>query len=77
MKIQIITTGGTIDKVYFDAKSDYEIGESQVAEILKESNVTLEYAVRELLHKDSLDSRYTWVGLVTPDLMVGKAYPLW
>ncbi|MDQ2972338.1 MAG: asparaginase, partial [Pseudomonadota bacterium] len=24
--LTVITTGGTIDKVYFDAKSDYQIG---------------------------------------------------
>ncbi len=23
----IVTTGGTIDKVYFDAKSDYQVGD--------------------------------------------------
>ena len=55
MKILIITTGGTIDKVYFDAKSDYEIGDTQVPQILAESNVTLEYDVLSLLRKDSLE----------------------
>jgi hypothetical protein len=25
MKIKFITTGGTIDKVYFDARSEYEV----------------------------------------------------
>ena len=29
------------------------------------------------LHKDSLDSRYAMVGLLTPDRMIGRAYPLW
>jgi L-asparaginase len=55
VKIQIITTGGTIDKVYFDATSAYEVGQSVIREIFEESNVTLDYAVRELMHKDSLD----------------------
>ena len=32
--VAIITTGGTIDKVYFDASSDYEVGDSVVAELL-------------------------------------------
>ena len=32
MKLHVITTGGTIDKVYFDAKSEYEVGEPQVLE---------------------------------------------
>ncbi len=55
MRVLIVTTGGTIDKTYFDAKSDYEIGESTVPEILEESNVTLDYEVVNLLRKDSLD----------------------
>ena len=29
-KLLIITTGGTIDKIYFDDKSDYQIGEPQI-----------------------------------------------
>lgn len=55
MTVRIITTGGTIDKVYFDAKSEYEVGDSHVPEILRESNVTREYVVSNLLRKDSLD----------------------
>lgn len=55
MKVRIITTGGTIDKVYFDAKSAYEVGESHVPEILSESNVTLDFDVVNLLRKDSLE----------------------
>jgi len=55
MKIKFITTGGTIDKVYFDAKSEYEVGPPQVAELLREANVTFEFDVEAVLHKDSLD----------------------
>lgn len=55
MKILLVTTGGTIDKVYFDAQSDYEIGESQIPQILSESHVTLEYEMVNVLKKDSLD----------------------
>ncbi len=55
MKIKIYTAGGTIDKIYFDAKSDYLVGESQVGEILSEANVEIEYSVETLLRKDSLD----------------------
>jgi L-asparaginase len=53
--IKFFTTGGTIDKVYFDAKSEYEVGPPQVLEVLKEANVTLEYTVESLMSKDSLD----------------------
>ena len=55
MHISIYTTGGTIDKVYFDAKSDYKIGEPQITEILRESNVTFSYDSKTLFSKDSLD----------------------
>ena len=53
--IQIFTTGGTIDKVYFDAQSEYEVGEPQVAEILRQVGVGFEYRVETLLRKDSLE----------------------
>ena len=55
MKIHFITTGGTIDKVYFDAKSEYEIGSPQVAEVLKEANVAFDFEIEEVLAKDSLE----------------------
>lgn len=54
MKIRVITTGGTIDKVYFDAASAYDVGEPQVVPLLKEANVTFEYIVESVLRKDSL-----------------------
>lgn len=53
--LKIFTTGGTIDKIYFDAKSQYEVGESIVADCLGEANVTLDYDVESILSKDSLD----------------------
>jgi L-asparaginase len=55
MKIRIFTIGGTIDKVYFDKKSKYEVGEPQIGEILEEANVTFEYEFESILKKDSLD----------------------
>lgn len=55
MRIQIFTTGGTIDKVYFDAKSDFEVGDPQIAKILQESGVTVPYSVETLMRKDSID----------------------
>ena len=53
--ITIFTTGGTFDKVYFDANSQFHIGESQVEPILKEGNVTIDYTVESVLRKDSLE----------------------
>jgi len=53
--ILIFTTGGTIDKIYFDAKSDFQVGEPQIGEILKTVNIAATYRVETLLRKDSLD----------------------
>ena len=53
--IEILTTGGTIDKIYFDAKSSFQVGESPIVDLLKEANLTLEVRVTEVLHKDSLE----------------------
>ena len=54
-KIKFLTTGGTIDKVYFDAKSEFQVGPPQVTELLKDANVTFAYEVESILRKDSLD----------------------
>ncbi|MEQ1510562.1 MAG: asparaginase domain-containing protein [Sphingopyxis sp.] len=53
--IQCFTTGGTIDKVYFDALSEFEVGETALHPILREANVTLDVAVTSLMRKDSLE----------------------
>ncbi len=55
MAIEIITTGGTIDKVYFDAKSSFEIGDPQIGEVLQDANLTVAYTITPLLRKDSLE----------------------
>ena len=55
MSIAILTTGGTFDKIYFDANSEYSIGEPCISSILDEGNVTSDYRVQSILKKDSLD----------------------
>ncbi|MDQ7041150.1 MAG: asparaginase domain-containing protein [Rhodothermus sp.] len=55
MKVKIFTTGGTIDKVYFDAKSAYEVGDPQIVDILREANVTIDWELETLFRKDSLE----------------------
>ena len=55
MRIKFFTTGGTIDKVYFDAKSEFEVGSPQVLEIIRDAHVTFEYEIESILRKDSLD----------------------
>ncbi len=54
-KIKILACGGTIDKIYFDAKSEYEVGEPQILTILRESNVSLDYEIESVVRKDSLE----------------------
>jgi L-asparaginase len=53
--IVIVTTGGTIDKAYFDALSEYQVGETIVAQLLKVGRVAYPFRIVELLRKDSLD----------------------
>ena len=53
--IQILTTGGTIDKVYFDANSQFEVGPTVLPELLAESNIHDGFRVQELMRKDSLE----------------------
>ncbi len=55
MELKIFCTGGTFDKVYYDALSDYQIGEPQVAWILDQANVSFSYDIESILKKDSLE----------------------
>ncbi len=53
--IVIVTTGGTIDKVYFDANSEFEVGDSVVERLLTQAHVRQAYEIVPLMRKDSLD----------------------
>ena len=53
--ILVLTTGGTIDKNYFDALSEYQITDSGIPALLKEARVALPFRVVELMRKDSLE----------------------
>jgi len=53
--IVIVTTGGTIDKVYFDAKSEFEVGDSVVERLLAQAHVRQPYEIVPLMRKDSLE----------------------
>ena len=50
----ILTTGGTIDKLYFADKSDYQVGEPPIGRILKELGVVIPFTVVPVMRKDSL-----------------------
>lgn len=56
--LEILTTGGTIDKVYFDKKSNYEVGDPFVEELLHKMNVNISFKVKSLMKIDSLDMTY-------------------
>jgi len=55
MKIKIFTVGGTIDKIYFDQKNAYQVGDPKIVEVLQEANVTLDFETESIMQKDSLD----------------------
>jgi L-asparaginase len=53
--IVVVTTGGTIDKTYFDALSQYQVGESVVQRLLDIGRVACPLRIVEVFRKDSLD----------------------
>ncbi len=55
MFIRFITTGGTIDKIYFDELSRFAVGESQLDRMLGEALVDFRYDIVPVLAKDSLE----------------------
>lgn len=54
-QVKIFCTGGTIDKVYYDALSEYQIGDPVVQGILKEGLAKFPFKVESILKKDSLE----------------------
>ncbi len=52
--LTVIATGGTIDKIYFDDKSTFQIGEPQIGGILTKLGVAFTFDVIALMRKDSL-----------------------
>lgn len=55
MHIQIFSCGGTIDKVYFDTKSDYAVGDPQIKTVFDDALVAFDYKIESLMRKDSLE----------------------
>ncbi len=54
-KLLILSTGGTLDKVYFDALSDFQVGAPVAQEIVAAMNVAFEIEALEVCKKDSLE----------------------
>ena len=55
LKLRFIAVGGTIDKIYFDQLSEYQVGAPGIERILSDIPVAFEYEIESLLRKDSLD----------------------
>ena len=53
-QLKIITTGGTIDKLYFDDASEYQIGTPVIGDLLHSYKVAFRFEVVSLMKKDSL-----------------------
>lgn len=54
-KLLVLTTGGTLDKVYFDALSEFQVGAPVAGDVLKNMNVALDVELIEVCRKDSLE----------------------
>lgn len=55
MHIKIFTTGGTIDKIYFDATSEYQVGPPNISAVFDELTLGFTYTIESLMKKDSLE----------------------
>ncbi|MET0309349.1 MAG: asparaginase domain-containing protein [Sphingomonas sp.] len=53
--ILVLTTGGTIDKQYFDASSQYTIVGTMVTQLLEVGRVAHPFTIEEVMRKDSLE----------------------
>ena len=53
--IKIFSTGGTIDKIYFDAKSEFQVGAPLINEIFADAFISITHEVESIMRKDSLD----------------------
>lgn len=53
--LRVFTTGGTIDKVYFDASSSYQVGEPAAASVFTAMRVNVPFEITPLMRKDSLE----------------------
>ncbi|MDG0969489.1 MAG: asparaginase domain-containing protein [Porticoccaceae bacterium] len=51
----IFTTGGTIDKVYFDDASEFQVGHPIIENLLHKMNVGFTFRVDQLMRVDSLN----------------------
>lgn len=72
-ELQIFTTGGTIDKVYFDALSEFQVGDSGIGNMLAEANISYDYQITPLMKKDSLEITDTDRDVIKAAIQTSKA----
>ena len=53
--ILVVTTGGTIDKQYFDALSEHQVAATMVPRMFELASVAQPFEMVELMQKDSLE----------------------
>ena len=54
-RVLLLTTGGTIDKIYFDSLSEYQVGPPGIERLLQRVRFVPQWRVCSLIRKDSLD----------------------
>ena len=82
-ELTIFTIGGTIDKIYFDDLSDYQVGHPFIEQILDKYKAYFTWQLKPLFKKDSLDLtdeagaviRHVWTG--SPGEVYGSPYEGW
>jgi L-asparaginase len=53
--IRVLSAGGTIDKIYFDAKSSYEVGPPAIEDMISGLQLNQDFFFTALMRKDSLE----------------------
>jgi L-asparaginase len=76
VKIKFFSVGGTIDKVYFDELSQYQVGFPSIRAILESLPIAFEYEIESLLRKDSLDMDETDRQLIRDRLLVEPSHKI-
>ena len=55
MKVRLLITGGTIDKVYNQSNGELEFDKTHFPEMVKRSRVEVDLTLEEIMLLDSLD----------------------
>ena len=53
MRLHIITTGGAIGEDYFDERSDFQVGDPVIGNLLRDPGVALQFRVESAMRTDA------------------------